>query len=189
MLSQQTGLVIFNWCMPSSLQIRLQRNWNTILSATNRPFFNCVKFVIFSSMFLTSKTECCKNTTLTCRKAVSMIFQSPIISIITLYPSTTERSSCWQLGRDWQSLLFSSTQNRHYHHTIHQISTDAEELYSIQYWLVKTVFPPTCSPASSKDCVRWPDMSCDPHSGQHLCVSSESAVADKWVCGDEQLME
>lgn len=28
-----------------------------------------------------------------------------------------------------------------------------------------------------------------PHSGQHLWASSESTVADKWVCGDEQLME
>lgn len=28
-----------------------------------------------------------------------------------------------------------------------------------------------------------------PHPGQHLWVSSESAVPDKWVCGDEQLME
>ena len=28
-----------------------------------------------------------------------------------------------------------------------------------------------------------------PHPGQHLWASSESALPDKWVCGDEQLME
>lgn len=43
--------------------------------------------------------------------------------------------------------------------------------------------------ASSKDRVRWPGMSCDPHPGQHLWASSESTMPDKWVCSDRQLME
>lgn len=35
--------------------------------------------------------------------------------------------------------------------------------------------------ASSKDHVRWPDMSCDPQPGQHLWASSGIGMSDKWL--------
>lgn len=57
---------------------------------------------------------------------------------------------------------------------------------SIDQWRLSFRPPAYCLQQRSCEMTRhvmWP------HPGQHLWVSSESAVPDKWVCGDEQLME
>lgn len=73
---------------------------------------------------------------------------------------------------------------------LYQISTDAEELYSITYWPVETVFPPTRSLPPAK--IMWDDPTCHmTPSGGSTCefpqraarLINESALTSSWWSG------
>lgn len=83
---------------------------------------------------------------------------------------------------DWQKPSFSFAGTSTMISAMYQISTDAEEL---RYWPVKIVFPPTSLFPPAK--IVWDDPTC--HVTSFRAAPVENAEPDKWVCGDEQLME
>lgn len=92
----------------------------------------------------------------------------------------------FKLNGDWLKLpLSSGRRTSTIMRFLHQISTDAEKLNPIKYWPVKIVFPPTHLFPPAK--IVWDDPTC--HVTPYRAAPVETTVPDKWVCGDEQLME